>query len=57
MVVEVYVTVPDDTDISLLHLNNGLEDFRVEAAGVAVEGSKVTGYCTADVYDNVPGYP
>jgi hypothetical protein len=52
MVVEVCVTVPDDTDSNLLHLNNGLEDFKVEAGGIPVEGAEVTGYTTVDVIDD-----
>lgn len=49
MVVEICVNVPDDTDPNFLHLNNGVEDFRVESAGVCVEGIEVTSYTTVDV--------
>jgi hypothetical protein len=52
MVVEICVTVPDDTDSSLLHLNNGLEDFRIEEAGMSVEDAEVTGYTTVNVIDD-----
>jgi hypothetical protein len=52
MVVEICVNVPDDTRTSILHLNNGLEDFKVEAGGIPVEGSEVTGYTTVKVFDD-----
>lgn len=51
LVVEITVSVPDSTDSTLLHLNNGLEDFRVEEAGTLVEGT-VKGYTTVDVIDD-----
>lgn len=57
LVVEICVEVPDETDIRLLHLNNGLEDFKVECGGIAVEGANVTGYTTVETFDDTPGYP
>lgn len=51
LVVEIVVSVPDETNTGLLHLNNGLEDFRVEEAGTPVAGN-VTGYTTVDVIDD-----
>ncbi len=51
LVVEIVVSVPDKTDSTLLHLNNGLEDFRVEEAGTPVKGS-VKGYTTVEVIDD-----
>lgn len=51
LVVEIVVSVPDETDSTLLHLNNGLEDFRVEEAGTPVKGN-VKSYTTVDVIDD-----
>jgi len=51
LVLEIVVQVPDGTKSTLLHLNNSLEDFRVEEAGTPVDG-KVTGYTTVDVIDD-----
>lgn len=51
LVVEIVVSVPDGTDSTLLHLNNGLEDFRVEDAGTPVKGS-VKSYTTVEVIDD-----
>jgi hypothetical protein len=56
MVVEVCVEVPDETETTLLHLNNGLEDFRVEESGKPVK-CNVTGFTTVEVYNDFPGYP
>lgn len=52
MVVEICVEIPDEINPDWLHLNNSLEDFRVEEAGKPVDGSKVTGYTTVDVIDD-----
>jgi hypothetical protein len=48
MTVLLTVEVPDKVDTDLLHLGNGLEDFRVEEAGDVV-GAKVTAYETVSV--------
>lgn len=51
LVVEIAVSVPDNVNPELLHLNNGLEDFIVEEAGTPIDGT-VTGYTTVDVIDD-----
>ena len=51
LVVEIVVQVPNETNSTLLHLNNSLEDFRVEEGGTPVDGN-VTGYTTVDVIDD-----
>jgi len=56
MVVEISVEVPDETESTLLCLNNGTEDFRIEESGKIVNG-KVTGYTTVEVYDDISEYP
>jgi len=52
MVVEITVNIPENTDSHLLHLNNGLEDFKIEEGGIPVEGAEVTGYTTSNVHDD-----
>ena len=52
MVVEITVNIPDYTDHSYLHLNNGLDDFKIEAAGIPVEGAEVTSYTTVNIFDD-----
>ena len=49
MVVQIVVTLPADTDTSLLHLGNELEDFRVEFAGETIDGLRVESYTTVDI--------
>jgi hypothetical protein len=51
LVVEIVVQVPNETNSTLLHLNNSLEDFRVEEAGTPVNGN-VKSYTTVDVIDD-----
>ena len=48
MTVEIKVKVSDSTDTDLLHLGNGLEDFRIEEAGQVVD-AEVLGYETVTV--------
>lgn len=51
LVVEIVVSISDETDSTLLHLNNALEDFRVEENGTPIDGN-VEGYTTVDVIDD-----
>lgn len=48
MTVELLVQVPDSVESDLLHLGNGLEDFRIEEAGSVVD-ARVLGYETVSV--------
>ena len=54
MVVEINVSVPDETDVNDFHLGNGLEDFQVEDGGNATS-FRVTGYTTVNVIDPTIG--
>lgn len=48
MTVEIEVRVPDSTTTDLLHLGNGLDDFRIEEAGQVVD-ARVLSYETVTV--------
>lgn len=52
LVVEISVTVPDNTYLDGLHLGNARTDFRIEESGMPVEGAEVTGYTTVNVLDD-----
>lgn len=52
LVVEITMEVPDNTYLDGLHLGNARTDFKIEEAGFPVEGAKVTGFTTTDVFDD-----
>ena len=52
MIVEICVEVPDNINEDLMHLNNNLEDFRVQCDGHDVEGAEVTGFTTVNVIND-----
>lgn len=51
LVVEIVIGVSDDVDADLLHLNNGLGDFKIEEACNPID-YEVMGFTTVNVIDD-----
>ena len=52
MFVEITLDVPDEVDIQCIHLDNSLEDFKVQEFGKPIDGVEITGYTTVKVIDD-----